>query len=85
MGKLLQMPAPSAAFYICFERGAWVVKDANRAVVSQPYWRECDAAAARDRLIRTARTTTRPCLCCQKPFKSEGAHNRLCDPCRGRH
>lgn len=29
-----------------------------------------------------ARKTVRPCLCCQKPFDSEGIHNRLCDTCR---
>jgi len=26
--------------------------------------------------------TERACLCCGKPFLSEGAHNRLCDVCR---
>lgn len=24
----------------------------------------------------------RPCMCCQKPFQSEGIHNRMCDYCR---
>lgn len=28
---------------------------------------------------------TRPCLCCQRPFESEGKHNRLCDPCRAKY
>lgn len=38
--------------------------------------------------LRTARPRgpnilpTRPCLCCRRPFGSEGPHNRLCDPCR---
>jgi len=27
-------------------------------------------------------TTQRPCMCCGKPFLSEGAHNRLCQGCR---
>ena len=27
--------------------------------------------------------TKRICLRCRKPFKSEGAHNRICDTCRG--
>jgi len=27
-------------------------------------------------------TRERKCLCCGRPFLSEGAHNRLCDPCR---
>lgn len=26
--------------------------------------------------------TTRPCLCCGRPFASEGPHNRLCGRCR---
>lgn len=29
-----------------------------------------------------ARRTTRPCMCCQKPFASEGIHNRMCGTCR---
>lgn len=28
--------------------------------------------------------TQRRCLCCQKAFLSEGAHNRLCVTCRGK-
>lgn len=28
--------------------------------------------------------TKRPCLCCKKPFWSEGAHNRLCGCCRNK-
>jgi len=30
----------------------------------------------------TAGKKTRACMCCRIPFLSEGAHNRLCDPCR---
>lgn len=26
----------------------------------------------------------KPCMCCGKPFKSEGIHNRLCGFCRTR-
>lgn len=26
----------------------------------------------------------KPCMCCGKPFKSEGIHNRLCGQCRTR-
>lgn len=29
-----------------------------------------------------ARKATRPCMCCGKPFESEGIHNRLCGYCR---
>jgi hypothetical protein len=28
--------------------------------------------------------TTRECMCCQRPFQSEGIHNRLCGYCRGK-
>lgn len=28
-------------------------------------------------------TTRRACLRCQKMFDSEGAHNRICQPCKG--
>ena len=34
---------------------------------------------------RAARARRRPCLCCGAPFRSEGPHNRLCDPCREEH
>ncbi len=33
---------------------------------------------------RKAKRGPRPCLCCGTVFQSEGIHNRLCDPCRGR-
>ena len=29
-----------------------------------------------------ARCKTRSCLSCSKEFRSEGPHNRMCDPCR---
>lgn len=29
-------------------------------------------------------STERACMCCGKPFLSEGAHNRLCGSCRNR-
>ena len=31
---------------------------------------------------RPTATANRPCLCCGKPFASQGAHHRLCDRCR---
>lgn len=39
-----------------------------------------DELEARDNLAR--KKITRPCLCCRKPFESEGIHNRLCAVCR---
>jgi hypothetical protein len=38
------------------------------------------AMEARDNLTR--KRVTRSCLCCQRPFQSEGIHNRMCDVCR---
>lgn len=32
---------------------------------------------------QAARRMTRSCMCCQKPFESEGIHNRMCTFCRG--
>lgn len=37
---------------------------------------EIEAAAA------VYRASMRPCLCCRKPFQSQGNHNRLCNDCR---
>ncbi|WP_333827752.1 hypothetical protein [Pararhodobacter sp.] len=33
---------------------------------------------------RKARRGPRPCMCCGQTFFSEGIHNRMCTPCRGR-
>ena len=38
--------------------------------------------AARKRAERDACAVWRPCLCCGRPFPSEGIHNRLCGGCR---
>ena len=39
------------------------------------------AAAVRQEALGA---TMRPCMCCRTVFASQGKHNRLCDPCRGR-
>lgn len=36
------------------------------------------------RLPESRRPKQRACMCCGRPFHSEGIHNRLCDPCRHR-
>lgn len=36
------------------------------------------------RLPESRRPRERTCLCCGRPFESEGPHNRMCNPCRGR-
>ncbi|UTS79538.1 hypothetical protein OL67_000585 [Phaeobacter piscinae] len=38
----------------------------------------------RDTLERQARRKRRKCMTCSDPFMSEGAHNRMCNPCRAR-
>lgn len=35
-----------------------------------------------DRPGRADGKTTRPCLCCKKPFLSDGPHHRMCARCR---
>lgn len=32
--------------------------------------------------LRCASFETRSCMCCKRPFDSEGIHNRLCSPCK---
>lgn len=36
-------------------------------------------------LIPPEQPKRRPCMCCRKPFVSQGIHNRLCDYCKGRY
>jgi len=52
--------------------------------MSRQYASEVAAEGAADRLAREARygrPRERPCLCCARPFRSEGVHNRLCTRC----
>lgn len=41
-----------------------------------------DEIATRRQARKRKGMTTRECLGCDRPFPSEGFHNRLCDPCR---
>ena len=41
-----------------------------------------DEIATRRQVRKRKDTVTRECLRCDRPFPSEGFHNRLCDPCR---
>ena len=47
-----------------------------------------EAEDRRDALRKTAdkkaKKGKRPCLCCGRAFDSDGIHNRLCQPCKGR-
>lgn len=58
-------------------------------------WRRADVEAIRALLaeqtytprakpaaVDNADRTVRPCMCCERPFPSEGIHNRLCAYCR---
>ena len=36
----------------------------------------------RSKPLKPRTAASRPCLCCGKPFVSDGAHNRLCGRCR---
>ncbi|WFU64846.1 hypothetical protein [Bradyrhizobium brasilense] len=50
-----------------------------------PYSTEKRRALVREQVRkRLASQTKRNCMCCRKPFPSEGHHNRLCDACRKR-
>lgn len=44
-------------------------------------WYLTEAARRNARAKREAQNAS--CLCCRRPFGSEGSHNRLCDGCRG--
>lgn len=63
----------------------WDIVDMNtKAVVRGGYVRYKDAYRMMDRVEITPEVTTqtRPCMTCQKPFESEGKHNRMCKYCR---
>jgi hypothetical protein len=65
---------------------SWRVYAGNRPV-SRPFAQISTATAAMkgiEKRLRRATAPRRPCLCCGQAFPSEGAHNRLCDPCRRR-
>ena len=64
----------------------WQVVGPDGAVLPEVYASPVSAGKAagqRNRMLkRSAGKQQRPCLCCGDKFLSEGAHNRLCDPCR---
>lgn len=66
----------------------YVVLDPNGVRVGTVYRNFKDAALARDgrqrRHDRAAGMKERACMCCLATFQSEGIHNRLCNPCRGK-
>jgi hypothetical protein len=73
----------------CLQRkqAGWVViNDDGSGLVAGPFVTRAAADEAREEAYAARRSgvRVRPCMCCETPFPSEGAHNRLCDPCRKR-
>ena len=62
--------------------GGYAVFDADRMQVSRVYACQQSAIGMATRIEKKARQKMRPCLRCGSTFKSEGPHNRMCDPCR---
>jgi recombinational DNA repair protein RecR len=53
--------------------------------VSSVWWDVQNAEDRMERMLREAARVTRPCITCGRAFKSDGAHNRMCNPCRQTH
>jgi hypothetical protein len=53
--------------------------------VSTTWWNWEIAEHRMERMLRKERLVTRDCITCRRPFRSEGAHNRMCNPCRQAH
>ncbi|PTW99138.1 hypothetical protein [Pararhodobacter aggregans] len=70
--------ATGRGFEIIDPTGRVVGREQNRAIAlnrAEALQKEADTAAKRG---------PRPCLCCGREFLSDGIHNRMCNPCRGR-
>ncbi|MCB1395945.1 MAG: hypothetical protein KDJ98_08225 [Rhodobacteraceae bacterium] len=83
------LPGPGRArFRVEYVTGrGYQVVDPDGRIVLQPTQRdiaEAKRAALQAALDTKARRGPRPCLCCGRVFESEGIHNRMCAPCRGR-
>lgn len=71
----------SASFEMHKSGRSWTVTR-NGARVYGPVSTMFDAETAKDRLERTENHKLRNCMRCSDEFMSEGAHNRMCNPCR---
>ena len=84
----VHVPKPkSGRFTIQYLSGqGYFVVSPSDVRVSGPYHSKENALTNRDARQRQAdakaRRGPRPCLCCGAVFESEGAHNRMCGPCR---
>lgn len=70
--------ATGRGFEIIDPTGRVIGREQNRAIAlnrADALQKEADTAAKRG---------PRPCLCCGREFHSDGIHNRMCNPCRGR-
>ena len=63
---------------------SYFVLDADDEVVGGGFTSHAMAALSMERLQRASQSGYRPCMSCQKPFLSEGSHNRLCPRCKSR-
>ncbi|MCU9850383.1 hypothetical protein OEZ60_20570 [Defluviimonas sp. WL0024] len=85
---LVKLPAVGRFRALKDERYFFVVNDKGIAV-SRPFTTAFDAETLADNLNREAereakfgRRGIRACMSCDKPFESEGIHNRICGYCR---
>lgn len=67
------------------KRGAlfYVVDEVNRPFGIGHVLRE-NAEEALSDMMRAFQRSIRTCMTCQKPFESEGTHNRRCNRCKSR-
>jgi hypothetical protein len=77
-------PLPANAYRVSRHEGYWrVFGPDGQTVGGQHTTREAADAACANAQARAGRRP-RACLCCGVTFQSEGAHNRMCNPCRQR-
>ena len=67
------------------KRGAlFYVIGVNGRAIGRGYAQREEAEQYLDALLRSAQKRVRICISCQKPFESEGSHNRRCNRCKSR-
>lgn len=71
-----------AKFEVIGSGVSYMVAGPDGTKVGGPYYNHDQAENAREEFERRAKIKERPCMTCGDLFMSEGAHNRMCDPCR---
>lgn len=67
------------------KRGAlFYVLGPNGKLLGRGYVRREDAEESLRELLLSSQRSVRTCLSCERPFESEGTHNRMCAPCKRR-